>query len=621
MDSAEVFICYAHSDRRQIAGDLRWLSDLGAALWYDPGIRGGDMWRDEVAQHIDRCSIVVYFLSDASMNSQHCLREIYFAVERAKPVVPVYLENVKLTAGLELTLNRYQAIFKYRLSREDYQTLLAAALAHCIDGPSSFASVDTGTILPREKYSIGVLPFENLSSDPDQSYFCEGLAEDLLDGLSRSRDLIVKARSSSFRLRDEEQGVVSIGRRLNVTHVLRGSVRKAGSRIRVNVQLIDAGDERILWSDRYDRQLSDVFAIQDDIVSAILVALDAQLVSRRETRPEVSIEAYNAYVRGRYHQERMELSLAVQAFEHALSLEPHYADAHAAVAGAYRAIDGSMIPQGERLDLIRNHLARAIAGDPQHPVARSHQAGLLFFVDRDYQKAIYEFDRLLRQFPSTPFGGYQAVLHTIGRFDLALKLTGRTATVNPLSPQTHRDRGMHLRDLDRLDEALDAYEEAERLGVQIPHEFGEVEFRRRNSEALSMQLERVGRLFGADHRRYLITHASVLYLQKRYSAARSLLSRMEHSNEYDDKNWIKALCALRANEDDLAIEYYSLALQEGELQAFVFCQSSAVLQELFPRFYNDSARTRMLRSVALDPDSVRRLDVPPLPTWADENDR
>ena len=155
--------------------------------------------------------------------------------------------------------------------------MMLASLVPHIGEPLPTPSINPGKIpLPEQKHTIAVLPFENLSNDPEQSYFCEGLAEDLLDRLSRSRDLIVKARSSSFRFRHQEHTVVSVAHLLDATHVLRGSVRKSGSRIRVNVQLLDANDARVLWSDRYDRQLSNFFALQDEITNAIFVALDAE---------------------------------------------------------------------------------------------------------------------------------------------------------------------------------------------------------------------------------------------------------------------------------------------------------------------------------------------------------
>ena len=619
----EVFICYAHTDADRIETDLKWLVNRGVAVWYDHRIPGGNIWRDELAHAIDCTSAVVYFLSEGSKRSQHCQREIHFAIERDKPVVPVYLENVRLSAGLELTLNRHQAIFKYRMNRAEYQTMLLSSLmphlGRSLSAPSTKLGLDDVLLRP-QRYAIAVLPFANLSDDPDQVYFGEGLAEDLINGLSQSRELIVKARSSSFRLQDRERDFAGIGRLLNVTHMVHGSVRKAQNRIRVNVQLIETTDERVVWSDRYDRQIADVFALQDEITNAILRALDTELRPRAYKGAEVPINAYNAYVRGRYHQERMELLTAIEAFEQAVSLEPCYTDAHAALAGAHRAMGGPMIPRGDRLNLVRDHIERALSVDPQHPVALSHRAGIRFFADREYQTAIYEFDRLVRQFPSTPFGGYQAALHTIGRFDLALSLTRRTLEVNPLSPQTHQDRGMHLREMDQLNDALKSFEEAERLGVDIPHEHAEVEFRRGDSKRLSAHLGRIGKVFGGRHTRYLMTRASLLFLQNNFRQAKSLLSNVEQSKAQEDMNWMKALFALRANEPGLAVDFYSRALEGGELQAFVFCQPCEALERLFPEFFSSSERSRMLQSVGLDPDSLRKLDVPPLPAWAQVED-
>ena len=133
---------------------------------------------------------------------------------------------------------------------------------------------------------------------------------------------------------------------------------------------------------------------------------------------------------------------------------------------------------------------------------------------------------------------------------------------------------------------------------------------------LSAHLNRIRKVSGDAHFRFLVTNASLLYLQNEHRQAKLLLSAIERSPDYEHRNWFKALFALRANEPNLAVDYYSRALQVGELQAFVFCQPSAALEQLFPDFFSSTERSRMLQSVELDPDSLEKLDVPPLPASA-----
>src|SRR6185437_459530 len=187
--------------------------------------------------------------------------------------------------------------------------------------------------------SIAVLPFVNMSADPENEYFTDGMAEEIINALTKIQRLRVAARTSSFAFKGKNVDVRTIGEQLNVSAVLEGSVRKAGAKLRVNAQLVSVNDGYHLWSERFDRELEDVFAIQDEIAGSIVRALRVVLSDQEkraiENAPRVDVEAYDYYLRGRqYHHQfrRAGIQFARRMFERALDIDPNYALAHAGAA-------------------------------------------------------------------------------------------------------------------------------------------------------------------------------------------------------------------------------------------------------------------------------------------------
>ena len=167
--------------------------------------------------------------------------------------------------------------------------------------------------------SIAVLPFANMSADPEQDYFCEGMAEEIINALTKLEGLKVASRTSAFQFKGQSQDIRRIGEVLNVKTVLEGSVRKAGNRLRINAQLINAEDGDHLWSERYDRDMDDVFAVQDEIARAIVEKLRVKLVGKQDgllvTRKTESLDAYNLYLQGRYYWARRYAGFFEKAIE------------------------------------------------------------------------------------------------------------------------------------------------------------------------------------------------------------------------------------------------------------------------------------------------------------------
>src|SRR6266851_2968063 len=186
--------------------------------------------------------------------------------------------------------------------------------------------------------SIAVLPFANMSADKENEYFSDGLAEEILNLLAKIPGLKVIARTSSFAFRGKEQDITQIAEALRVLTILEGSVRRAGNRIRVTAQLINAADGTHLWSERYDRDMADVFAIQDEIAQAISEALKVRLAPRAQI---VNLEAYQNYLKGQYYRVRLtaeSLAKSKEYFEQALAIDPNYASAYSGLATYYNSL-------------------------------------------------------------------------------------------------------------------------------------------------------------------------------------------------------------------------------------------------------------------------------------------
>ena len=188
-------------------------------------------------------------------------------------------------------------------------------------------------------YSIAVLPFLDMSAAKDQGYLSDGVTEEILNRLSQADNLRVIARTSSFSMRDEALDVPEIAARLGVEYVLEGSVRRSGEQMRITAQLIDVSTNAHVWSRTYDRRVDDLFAVQDEIAASVAAALQVSLTGNDSAeRPPASVEAHERFLQGQFHYNRRspgDIERAVQNYKQAVALDPDYARAWAALAGAY----------------------------------------------------------------------------------------------------------------------------------------------------------------------------------------------------------------------------------------------------------------------------------------------
>ena len=267
--------------------------------------------------------------------------------------------------------------------------------------------------------SIAVLPFRNMSADPEQEYFCEGLAEELIDALARLEGLRVAARTSAFQFGGKGHDLSEIGEKLKVETILEGSVRKAGNRLRVNAQLINASDGYHLWSERYDRDMDDIFAVQDDIARTVVEKLKVKLLGGVDvpmvTRPTDNLDAYNLFLEGRYYFARFtkasfERSLA--CFARAQAIEPGYAQALAGSAHVQtqQAFMGYVAPR-DVMPLAKQAAVEALAAGETIAAAHIAMARVLEVYEWDRSAALRENLRAMELSPGdAPIRTFYAVL-------------------------------------------------------------------------------------------------------------------------------------------------------------------------------------------------------------------
>jgi serine/threonine-protein kinase len=286
--------------------------------------------------------------------------------------------------------------------------------------------------------SIAVLPFADLSADKDNEYFSDGLAEEILNSLSRIEGLKVAARTSAFSFRGEKADIRVIGEKLGVRTVLEGSVRRAGNRIRVTTQLIKIADGYHLWSERYDRDMTDIFAVQDEISAAIVEALKVKLVAKAPApkRP-VNMDAYHALLKGRHRMWKItpeDYAAATVHYETAISLDPHYALAHAALAECFFLM-GQTGATREMLPRARAAALKALDLDESLPEAHAVLAAVAATFDYDWKEAATRFERA-RAANDIQIRSLccNMVLPPLGRFREMMQIAEQAIAADPLAP-------------------------------------------------------------------------------------------------------------------------------------------------------------------------------------------
>jgi len=316
--------------------------------------------------------------------------------------------------------------------------MFAQALASGLTTPTDTQTIPQPVVSAAK--SVAVLPFANMSADPENEYFTDGMAEEIINALTKIQSLRVASRTSAFAFKGKNEDIGDIGRKLKVSTVLEGSVRKMGNRLRITAQLVNVADGYHLWSERYDREMEDVFAIQDDISQAIVKALrvilsEGEKKQIEKARGAVNVEAYDFYLRGRqyFHQlRRKSLEYARQMFNRAIEIDAEYARAYAGVADSCSML--YMYFDAREFNIRQADIASQKALELEPELAEAHLArGIAVALSKRFDEAEKEFETAMRLdpklFEAPYFFGRTRTAQ--GRFADAVKLFERASALRP----------------------------------------------------------------------------------------------------------------------------------------------------------------------------------------------
>jgi TolB-like protein/Flp pilus assembly protein TadD len=480
--SRPVFISYASVDAPFAQKACAALEVSGFSCWIAPrDVVPGTQYADGIVGAIDESRILVLIVSKDALASAHVGRELERAASKRHPIVALKVDPAPLSRAFEYFLNQSQwievapggidgAIAKLvEAVKQHLSSGSAAAPTHASSEPARKAAmsrrvwgvagalvlaliaayflVDKAWLSKHETAavvsdnSIAVLPFVDMSEKHDQEYFSDGLAEELIDVLTRVPNLRVPARTSSFSFKGKPTTIGVIAHTLGVTHVLEGSVRKAGDHMRITVQLVRSDNGFHLWSQTYDRDVRDIFAVQDDIAHAVAEQLKITLLGTDAAAPRESIspEAHNLYLQARYLTDRdsaVDLDQAVLLYQQALALAPNYAPAWAWLAFCHvRRVGQGLDTTGAGFTKTTSAARRAIAIDPTLPDPYVMLAIAHLQYDRDWKAAAAELEKVTALDPNNALG-QQSLGHlniASGRMSEALTHFRRAVDGDPLN--------------------------------------------------------------------------------------------------------------------------------------------------------------------------------------------
>jgi adenylate cyclase len=424
---ADVFVSYARNDKARVAPIVAAIEAKGLSVWWDPEISPGQEFDDQIDAEIAAASAVLVVWTPTSVVSRWVRGEAREAAER-NILVPVRFDQARLPMDV-------RAIHTTDLDgwgenpasppAQEFLRALGAMIARsqaAKPAKSTTAAAASAAVKDTRRYTVCVLPFVNMSGDPEQEYFSDGITEDIITDLSKVSALGVIARNSAFMYKGKQVDILKVARELKVSHVLEGSVRKAGGRIRINAQLVDGETNSHVWADRYDRDSSDIFALQDEISEAIVKALKLRLLPEEkkaiEQRGTTNAEAHNLYLMARQtyittqEYDNRSAEAIIRLCARAVEIDPNYAQAWALMAIGHdklRVATGSGAGEGMAA------AERALAIDPRLAEAYAIKAQILMS-EGDAAAAAAEVATALELDPES----YE-VNRTAGRLNYQLK--------------------------------------------------------------------------------------------------------------------------------------------------------------------------------------------------------
>ena len=438
-----VFVCYSHSDREVVYPEIQWLHDQGVNVWYDEGIAPGEEFPEKLGLSINGASQFLLFLSDNSAASRYCRNEVHFAMDQEKPLVTLYLSDTKLSAGLALILSTTQAILAHTLSISRYRALLLNALTNK-SAPASNTVTPIESNLARlsnRVSSIVVLPFVDTSGE--REYFADGITETLISNLSKISALKIISRMSSMRYKAIQKTAEEIAIELNVDAIVSGSGFHAGGEVRITAELQLAASDELLWSESYERDLTNILVLQRDLTKAIAAEIKISLTPGEATQLDIAHEvnpiAYETVLKGRFHWYKLtpqDLETALEYFQQALRHDSKLALAYSGIAEAWAGMQQLGMVSSEVAGAKMKEAAEsAIALDDLS--AESHYVFAVYkaWTEWDWPGAEIEFRRSIELNPNypDPRAFYSHYLMIMQRPDEATEQIERALELDPFN--------------------------------------------------------------------------------------------------------------------------------------------------------------------------------------------
>jgi TolB-like protein len=455
--------------------------------------------------------------------------------------------------------------------------------------------------------SIAVLPFVDMSADGDQEYMSDGIAEELLNLLAKIPNLRVISRSSSFSFKGKDIEVSEIAQRLAVAHILEGSVRKSGNQLRITAQLIDARTDTHLWSETYDRELQNIFAIQDEIAGVVVQQLKVKILGDLPSSRETNPDAYALYLQARHLEERMSadsLKGAIALYEEALNIDPDFLPAWLELAGVYYNQAFLLVGPDEELYVRANAaLQEVFRISPESTEAFYQRARFKVLIRHDLVGAVRDLERglALEAVDSVPSIQMEFFLQSLGRLDEATRLLEYYRVRDPVNIGIYNNLGVFYRWLGRFQLARERFSTLLTLSpeiVGVHYELGIIELQNRNFDAAMRQFEeettKVFRLVGS----------AMAYHAKGQSELSDESLHELISNHGDSAAYYIAIVMAFRNEPNKAFDWLEKSVAGGEAGEDIDCG----YESLFANLHSDPRWPVFLESIGRSPAQLAALD-------------
>ena len=484
----DVFISYSSLDKTAADTVCSILEQNGLSCWIAPrDITPGLDFAEAIIDGIKSSKLFILVYSSNSNNSKQVIREVDRAVHLGLPVINLRLEDVPLSKQLEYYLSSVHWLDAKTPPLEEHINKLSGVVKILLrkDGAREEdleKAIRDGILqVGQDKKSIAVLPFKNMSNDPEQEYFSDGMMEEILDRLFKIGDLKVISRTSSMHYKNSDKSIKEIARELGVANIIEGSVRRIGNKVRIAVQLIDAGTDAHLWSEIYNGDLSDlsrIFFIQSEVAQSVARELKTVLSPKEleliEKKPTKNTEAYDAYLRGMFYWRKLtrnDLETAKKYFDLAIEKDPEYAPAYAGISFVWGGLMqmGLLSPE-EAGPKGMEALTKAIELDSTNADVIYTQACMNTWMMWDWEGGESAFKKALEINPNhaEAHAYYSHLLNILGRTEEAMAEIEIALKLDPYNPLIISLYSIDLLFERRYEEAIKAAEKALRMEPTAP---------------------------------------------------------------------------------------------------------------------------------------------------------